>query len=130
MTAPLLLRNAQPAAMKDVPLLEISAFRGLVLDAVAGEQRVASLFARKEDGAIELVVVLANDLSSELGVARTRLTGDSYDALTPECAQVHLFEREIAEQYGVKPLGHPWLKPVRFERSELPGVMDFFRVEG
>ena len=26
---------------------------------------------------------------------------------------VHLFEREIAEQWGLRPEGHPWLKPVR-----------------
>jgi Ni,Fe-hydrogenase III large subunit len=58
---------------------------------------------------------------------------------------VHLFEREIAEQWGVAPEGHPWLKPVRFVRSRRPGhdawarsddvaiqpgVMDFYRIEG
>jgi Ni,Fe-hydrogenase III large subunit len=58
---------------------------------------------------------------------------------------VHLFEREIAEQWGAVPRGHPWLKPVRFVRSARPGrdawnraadqtpvvgVMDFYRVEG
>ena len=37
--------------------------------------------------------------------------------MTPDCPQVHLFEREIAEQWGVVPEGHPWLKPVRFHRS-------------
>ncbi len=141
MTAPLLLRNAQPAAIGEVPLLDITAFRKLVLDAVAGDQRVASLFAREDGGAIELVIILANDASGELGAARSRLNGDSYEALTPECAQVHLFEREIAEQYGVNPVGHPWLKPVRFQKSSrpghavlpqdpLPGVTNFFRVEG
>jgi Ni,Fe-hydrogenase III large subunit len=58
---------------------------------------------------------------------------------------VHLFEREIAEQYGVCPEDHPWFKPVRFHASYRPGhdawgrpagtkpvigVMDFYRVEG
>ncbi|MGZ7033193.1 MAG: NADH-quinone oxidoreductase subunit C, partial [Thermoanaerobaculia bacterium] len=121
MTTPLLLRNGQPAAIDDVPLVDITAFRKLVLDAVADDQRVASLFAREERGAIELVVILANDASSELGAARSRLEGDSYEALTPQCAQVHLFEREIAEQYGINPVGHPWLKPVRFQKSWRPG---------
>ncbi|MGZ4780131.1 MAG: hydrogenase large subunit [Thermoanaerobaculia bacterium] len=141
MTTPLLLRNGQPAAIDDVPLVDIGAFRKLVLDAVADDQRVASLFAREDRGAIELVVILANDASSVLGAARSRLEGDSYEALTPDCAQVHLFEREIAEQYGINPVGHPWLKPVRFQKSwrpghavlpqdSSPGVTDFFRVEG
>ncbi len=141
MTTPLLLRNGQPAPIDDVPLLDITAFRKLVLDAVADDQRVASLFAREDGRAIELVVVLANDASGELGAARSSINGDSYEALTPECAQVHLFEREIAEQYGINPVGHPWLKPVRFQKSwrpghavfpqdPSPGVTNFFRVEG
>ena len=56
-----------------------------------------------------------------------------------------LFEREIAEQYGIKPIGHPWLKPLRYiapwtgrdagagtrgPRAIAPGVCDFYRVEG
>jgi len=65
--------------------------------------------------------------------------------LTPECPQVHWFERELAEQWAVIPEGHPWLKPIRFhapyrpgrtpwppseDGSILPGVTDYFRVEG
>jgi Ni,Fe-hydrogenase III large subunit len=135
-------RNAQAAPLTEVPVLALPGFRSLVLDAVAsGDWRVASLFARDERGAIELVVVLAADESGELGFARCRLEADHYPSLTPECPQVHLFEREIAEQFGIRPVGHPWLKPVRFQRSGRPGhavfpqdvspgVTDFFRVEG
>ncbi len=56
--------------------------------------------------------------------------------------QLHRFEREMLEQWGVVPEGHPWLKPVRFQKP-LPrpggrgrrsrptiGVTDFFRVGG
>jgi len=74
-------------------------------------------------------------------VGRTRLEGSSYPSLTPECPQAHLFEREMAEQYGLRPQGHPWLKPVRFhhpwsgadawDRKEIqPAVMDFYEVRG
>ena len=136
----LVRRNAEPAPLADVPLVPIAAFRTAVLDAVRDECRVASYFARQVVDGIELVAVLADDTTSELGFVRTRLTEDRFESLTPECPQVHLFEREIAEQYGVEPVGHPWLKPVRFQQSwrpghsifpePVPGVMDFFRVEG
>src|SRR5262249_8855648 len=68
-----------------------------------------------------------------------------YPSLTSDCAQAHLFEREIAEQWGIIPEGHPWLKPVRFHApyssrpnvwqrksgaAPLIGVTDFFRIEG
>jgi Ni,Fe-hydrogenase III large subunit len=56
--------------------------------------------------------VLAQDEQGELGALSTTVHG-AYPALTPECPEAHLFEREIAEQCGVIPEGHPWLKPVR-----------------
>lgn len=136
----LIRRNAEPAQLVDVPLVPIAAFRATILGAVGDDCRVASWFARDVAGAIELVAVLADDVTGELGFVRARLDDDRFESLTPECPQVHLFEREIAEQYGVEPVGHPWLKPVRFQRplragrslfpELVPGVTDFFRVEG
>src|SRR5439155_22082509 len=52
--------------------------------------------------------------------------------------------RDLAEQWGVKPKGHPWLKPIRFHASYRPGkdawdrdvkdiqpcVTEYFRVKG
>jgi len=46
---------------------------------------------------------------------------DRYPALTPACPQAHGFEREMAEQWGIKPEGHPWLKPVRFHPPDRAG---------
>jgi hypothetical protein len=134
-------RNAQPAPLADVPLLDGPWFRRTIVDSVAQGARIASLFARENDGGIELVVVLAKDATGELGLARTRLSGEAFPSIAADCPQAQLFEREIAEQYGVRPMGHPWLKPVRFHDSwrsghsvfpqdALPGVTDFFRVEG
>lgn len=136
----LLLRNAERAPLESVPLVPMASFRNAILDGVARECRVASCFARPTASGIELLAVLAADAAGELGAIRTRVQGDSFPSLTPECPQMHLFEREIAEQYGVVPLGHPWLKPVRFHPPlhpgrgvfgpPVPGVTDFFRVEG
>ena len=55
---------------------------------------------------IDLWAVLADDDNGLLHVARSRLTEDRFPSLTPECPQVHWFEREIAEQSGVRPEGH------------------------
>ncbi|HEY0590225.1 MAG TPA: NADH-quinone oxidoreductase subunit C [Thermoanaerobaculia bacterium] len=135
----LIRRNGESARLADVPLMAVPSFRNAILDAVAEECRIASLFARETPRGVELTVVVADDAAGELGLARTRLT-DRFDSLTPECAQAHLFEREIAEQYGVVPVGHPWLKPVRSHDplsggkrvfgEPAAGVIDFFRVDG
>jgi Ni,Fe-hydrogenase III large subunit len=131
-------RNVQAAPIGDVPLVPFTTFRKAVLDAVSDECRVVSYFAREAAGTIEIVAIVADDTSSELGFIRTLPVDGRFEALTPKCPQVHLFEREIFEQFGIEPVGHPWLKPVRFQSSMngrpsadvLPGVTDFFRVEG
>jgi Ni,Fe-hydrogenase III large subunit len=91
------------------------------------------------------VAVLADDRQARLYLGRTRVRGAAFPALTPVCHQAHLFEREIAEQFGLRAVGHPWLKPVRYQRSQRPGyeafpgpdgagptigVTDFYRIEG
>ncbi|HYV35499.1 MAG TPA: NADH-quinone oxidoreductase subunit C [Gemmataceae bacterium] len=139
------LFNGQATPRKQVPLLPLGTFRRAVLEAVQHGQRVAAFFghAPESGGRVELYAVLADKTNAHLNVASAWLDSDEFPSLTPDCPQVHLFEREIAEQFGVKPLGHPWLKPVRFHESYRPGhdawarspghpvvgVMDYYQVE-
>jgi len=138
-------RNGRSLDRASVPRLGIEELRRVVIDATSRGERVSALFGvPAEGGRVELVAVLADDAEATIRVG-TALIDDSYPSMTPDCPQVHLFEREIAEQWGVVPSGHPWLKPVRFVRSGRPGhdawnrgddhvpvvgVMDFYRVEG
>src|SRR5262249_13718192 len=98
-------------------------FRRTVAGAVAEGQRVAALFgdAPAPTDKVDLYAVLADSARGLLRIGKTTLDSDRFRSLTLDCAQVHLFEREIAEQYGVCPEGHPWLKPVRFHASYRPG---------
>ena len=108
MKALLAIPNASAVPLDRVPLLELDAFRmSLVVGTDAG-LRVSALFARPLDDRLELVAVLADDRAGLLRCARTRLD-DEWPSLVPGCPQVHLFEREIAEQWGVRIVGHPWL---------------------
>ena len=141
------LRNGQAIAREQVPRSSFDDFRRNIVGAVAGRQRVAAFFADAPSSSdeVNLYAVLADSARGQLRVASTMLESDRFASLTPDCPQVHLFEREIAEQYGVCPEGHPWFKPVRFHASyraghdawgrkagEAPliGVTDFYRVEG
>jgi Ni,Fe-hydrogenase III large subunit len=146
MTRALVLHNGVAAARAAVPRLDTDTFCRGVVDAPTTGRRVAALFGvPTADGALELFSIVAVDDEGTIEVARTIIAGDSFPSMTPECTQVHLFEREIAEQWGVVPSGHPWLKPVRFHRSLRPGhdawhrsetepltvgVTDFYRVQG
>lgn len=139
------LRNGQAIPRAAVPTLEGDRFRRDIVDACREGARISAYFGHLEGDDLDVYAVLADDSRGRLLVARSRMAEDSYPSITPECPQAHLFERELAEQYGVVPRGHPWLKPVRFHRSyrpghdawgrpegeqPIPGATDFFRLEG
>jgi Ni,Fe-hydrogenase III large subunit len=93
------------------------------MQGVAAGMRVSAFFAQLEPtpAGRGLFAVLTEDATGRLHVTRTHLAESSFPSLTPACPQVHLFEREIAEQVGLHPAGHPWLKPVRFHPAYHPG---------
>lgn len=138
------LYNGNAAPLKTLPSLTTDDFREAIIRRVGEGSRIAALFGMTLDAnTVRLIAVLADDAGGLLYLASTQVA-QSCPALTPECPQAHLFEREIAEQFGIRPEGHPWLKPVRYHHSYtgrdawgraccesiLPGVADFFRVEG
>jgi Ni,Fe-hydrogenase III large subunit len=113
--------HAAPVPLADIPRLGTERFRDEVLGQVARGARIASLFGRlAENGDVRLYAVLADEREGRLSLLTTDV-GERYPALTPDCPQAHWFEREIAEQWGIVPLGHPWLKPIRFHHSYRAG---------
>ena len=139
------LRNGSIVALADIPGLTPNRFRDRILRACESGGRIAALFGRPMDAnSIRLFAVLASDTEGQLTICSTEASG-RYLALTPACSQAHWFEREIAEQWGIRPEGHPWLKPIRFHRScsggndawnrvaetsIQPGVTGFFKMAG
>jgi Ni,Fe-hydrogenase III large subunit len=131
------LHNQQAADLRDLPCVTPAEFRRLVLAEIAGGARLASLSGRQGAGsAVRLTAVLARDADGVLSLLETDAV-DAYPALTPECPQAYRFECELAEQWGLRPEGHPWLKPVRFQAAARgraggiqPGVCDFFQMQG
>jgi Ni,Fe-hydrogenase III large subunit len=137
------LFNFQAVARAAVPLLRPEPFMLWVATSVREGRRLMALFGTQPSGqesegqersGVEVYAVLGSAETGALSVARTRIA-ESYTALTPRCPAAQGFERELYEQFGavgLKPEGHPWLKPVRFENPDGPriGVMDFFTLRG
>jgi Ni,Fe-hydrogenase III large subunit len=123
------VRNGEPTVIDAIPVLALSDFSARIVAAPKAGARVAALFGTKRDGdEVELLVVLAHAEEGTLDLCRARAPR-SMPSMTRECPEVHLFEREITEQWGVTFEGHPWPKPVRFPRGDV-GVADFYRVRG
>ncbi len=79
-------------------------------------------------GYIRLFVLLADDKAGELYLSSTIFdpTVREYESVTQVIPAFHMFEREFYEQFGIKPLNHPWLKPVRTHQDDY----NFFEMEG
>jgi len=122
--------NGAATAWSALPALPVDALMSAVSDELAHGGRLCSLFGVTEDGGVSLVAVVAHDEVGTLAVGRSAAFVGAYPALTAQHAEAHLFEREVAEQHGVVPAGHPWLKPVRRSGAAGPGTIDFFRVDG
>jgi Ni,Fe-hydrogenase III large subunit len=90
--------------------------------------------------------MLGRDRDGKLSVLSIRVPVEKayFNSLTPQLPQAHMFEREMAEQFAITPVGHPWLKPVRYHQNyshvpdlwpavssrPIPGAYPFYRMEG
>lgn len=131
----------QRLKIDDVPVLSFDEFRHIALEKTRNEERVISFFGQPRDACVFLFMVLAHDRQGYLEIISTPVK-DSFPSLTPQLPQLNWFEREIAQLCGVRPDGHPWLKPIRpsvFNQQPAlvaPGDVscflddDFFKVGG
>jgi Ni,Fe-hydrogenase III large subunit len=118
--------NGEPVDAGAVPVVPVDRFRRTVLGVLRAGGRLVSLFGRPEGERALLTAVLADDPEGKLGLLST-LVGRAFPSLSAEAPSAQAFEREIAEQLGVVPDGHPWLKPLRFEPPRRPGPDAFGR---
>jgi Ni,Fe-hydrogenase III large subunit len=124
------------AYLENIIELDDTAFRKKVLLLLKTRRRLIALFAMPDRRKIvKIYIIIADDAKSELQIFSFRPVNNAFKSFTPELPQFHLFEREIYEQNGIMPLGHPCIKPVRFERVTKKtkyndiGEMDYFRID-
>ncbi|KAB2889041.1 MAG: hydrogenase [Desulfobulbaceae bacterium] len=134
--------NGVAISRADIPCLSPENFGLTLADFVKNDGFVVQFFAYAEHGGHRLLAVLRNDKLYATGCE----VGAEFPSLTGWVSEkFHMFEREIAEQFGIRPTAHPWLKMVRYhpnyagradvfgndyQNEEIPGRYDCFRVEG
>lgn len=139
------LYNGRAIACDSIPCLGQDEFLQTMLDLADHGWRVSAYFGASEVDATALYALLSAPVDGLLGVMKTICSGPVMPSIARLCPQVQLFEREIAEQYGIRFEGHPWFKPVRFTASQVAGrdawgrpadqpiqvgVMDYYQVAG
>jgi Ni,Fe-hydrogenase III large subunit len=123
------LENGASLPWRDVPEWGREDFLARAAAEMDRGGRLCALFGVPEAGATRLLAVVAFDADGALAVGRSAPMTGGFPSLTTRYPQAHLFEREVWEQHGLVPEGHPWLKPVRRDGGG-PAVGAFFEVEG
>ena len=109
----------------DIPTASIEEIKS---DVEKMKMRVIGFFGKQEFENVRLYVVLADDKVGKIYVTSSLFPPDvkSYESFTQKFPAFHIFEREFYEEFGIEPLNHPWLKPVRVNQDKYP----FFEMQG
>jgi Ni,Fe-hydrogenase III large subunit len=129
--------NGTPVLRKDIPVFNYPDFYNMVKELLADQDcHCVAYFAFPIDIQLKFICCIANDRTSGIVVFShiEKREGLALESLTSEIFAMHVFEREIHENFGVQFLNHPWLKPIRypFDRFDRSKVMDnypFYQIE-
>ncbi|MDR3246329.1 MAG: NADH-quinone oxidoreductase subunit C [Prevotellaceae bacterium] len=130
-------KNCMPIDLKDISFLSNENFHSTV-SALLSENgaHCIAYFAVENENSYSVFCGIANDFSQDLDVQATKINfGEELDSFVPEHNHLHIFEREMHEQFGIRFRNHPWLKPVRYSsdrynKEEIPDNYPFFSIEG
>ncbi len=134
------ISNGEAISREQIPHLSFDAFYQEALNIVGNGGKVVHYFAYADGSTVKLIAVLRTDTLLVAGCDAP----EAYPSLTIQCEPFHMFEREIAEQFGIRPEGHPWLKMVRYHPNcrnvpdvfgnnydeDIPGNYDYYAVDG
>jgi Ni,Fe-hydrogenase III large subunit len=120
------IKNNERVELGKIPATDIDTLREEIISL---NKRPIAFFGKDWGfGCVRLFVILADDDNSDLYLSSAIFGGEqkSYESITQYIPSFHIFEREFYEQFGIKPLNHAWLKPVRINQDKYP----FFEMKG
>jgi Ni,Fe-hydrogenase III large subunit len=112
--------NGESIPMEAIPVVSDAAFHQAIASHVESGSHLSAILATPRKDNFLILAVLSSPKQEQIGLIATEALND-YISVTSECPAAQGFEREIFEQWGLRPKGHPWLKPVRFQPSYLTG---------
>lgn len=123
--------NNQPVDLKDIPELSYVSFcdENESLLKQHPERHCVLYFGVPFNSSIRLYSCIADDKTRQIYLFSSVVGAkDELNSLTARNHQFEKFERELHENFGLKYLDHPWLKPVRFAHNrfdQLKGIAEY-----
>ncbi|HLG19983.1 MAG TPA: NADH-quinone oxidoreductase subunit C, partial [Bdellovibrionota bacterium] len=129
----IVVTNGSAVSLSKLKPVSIEEFEKTCVDRCSSGKRLSALLVlpAPKERTFLLAAVIADDPAHSLSLISTALVeGGSYPSLTGRIPQAQAFEREIYEDHGLKPEGHPWLKPLRRHSGSNGSSHPFFPVSG
>lgn len=135
------IKNGEKINLDNVIVMNFKDFYNEMLELSEKSAKIVQYFGFKDENKkIKLVAVLRTE---KLWLGITEVP-NKYESLTNKIPQLHMFERELVEQFGIKIVNHPWMKSLRYHKNYtgkkdvfnndytevIPGNYPFYEVEG
>ncbi len=115
------IKNNESISLKDIAIIDYEEFSHIVIELLKQpENHCLSYFAYKSNDDLQFIMAVGDDKNHNILLLSHLLKSDEkpeLESLTKEIFALHIFEREIHENFGINFIEHPWLKPVRFANN-------------
>ena len=112
------IKNNQSIDLNAITRLHYDKFYGFVLQIFEQkDNHCLTYFAYKKDEGFQFIMAIADDKNQDIVILSHFLKSvekQELKSLSERIFALHIFEREIHENFGIQFINHPWLKPVRF----------------
>ncbi|MGE5353785.1 MAG: hydrogenase, partial [Acidobacteriota bacterium] len=130
----LTVQNQRPFELSSVPELTVEEFEAEGRQILGEGSRMMGLFEIEEThSAKKVLAVFGNDETSQIYIVKSVFPKGSerFRSFANEFPNTNYFECELAENSLIVPEGHPWLRPVRKQKTILGNIpYEFYRMEG
>jgi Ni,Fe-hydrogenase III large subunit len=112
--------NGDSIPVDAIPKVSDTVFHQTIAAQVESGSRLSAMLATPKGNEFLILAVLSAPEQEQIGLIAAEVS-NAYTSVTPRCPAAQGFEREMFEQWGLRPEGHPWLKPIRFQPSYITG---------
>lgn len=127
------VQNNQYFEIKRIPFFTKKEFHDNISDLLSQSFRIVGLFSIDKEDPDKIVSVLAQDKSTYLYILGCDFDKNDreFESWVSEYPQTDCYECELAEEYGLIPVGHPRIHPVRKQNVVLNNQpYDFYTLDG
>ncbi len=132
------IKNQETITLSSIPVLPYGKFYGEVVELMKQPQlHCVNYYAYWSGEILKFICCLADDQSNDIKVLSHEMPKKEkmqLTSITREVYALHIFEREISENFGIEFIYSPWSKPVRyaFNRADQKKVINsypFYKIQ-